>query len=126
MPVGALETGRALLGPFCLVEDIVEAHIAALGTGDLDSTFEPFFTTNGLPYGPQDTETAADSWALAERYNPGVREWFLTRDLSLAPPWIRAVYSAEKARRVLGWEPRWDFGRWWQENRDQIPATFGD
>jgi nucleoside-diphosphate-sugar epimerase len=121
MPKGWLETGRLLLGPFCLVEDIVEAHIAALlNTKQARSAFEPFFVTNRLPYGPQDAEVARDGWALAERYYPGVREWFVARDVDTPPPAVGAVYSIEKARELLGWEPKWDFARWWAENRDNL------
>jgi nucleoside-diphosphate-sugar epimerase len=119
MPKNSLETGRLLLGPFCLVEDIVEAHVAAvLMEEEPPSAFEAFFTTNRLPYGPQDAEVADDGWTLAERYYPGVREWFLAREAASPSPWVQAVYSIEKARELLGWEPKWNFGRWWSANRN--------
>jgi nucleoside-diphosphate-sugar epimerase len=119
MPKSPLETGRLLLGPFSLVDDVVEAHVAALMATEQPSAFEPHFTTNRLPYGPQDADVAADPWALAERYYPGVSEWFLARDPTTPAPPIGAVYSIDRARQGLGWEPKWDFARWWSENGDR-------
>ena len=120
MPKGELETGLSLLGAFCLVDDVVEAHVAALMAKEISSGFEAFFATNRLPYGSQDGDIAGDAWSLVERHYPGVRAWFGDRGLGSLVPWVPAVYSIEKAKTALGWQPRYSFDWWWRENRDRL------
>lgn len=118
MPKGELETGRRLLGTFSLIEDVVEAHVAALRAENLPSRFEPFLITNRLPYGPEDADVAGDPWGLAERYYPGVRQWFSQR--RVLPPDISVVYSLGKAERFLDWKPQYSFDWWWEKNRNRL------
>jgi len=115
MPRGPLETGLSLLGHFALVEDIVSAHLAAVRAESLPEPFEPFFIVNALPYGPEDADIVDDPWAAVDRHWPGAREWFARR--TDGAPWVHCVYSIERARRLLGWTPRYDFAWWWETQR---------
>jgi nucleoside-diphosphate-sugar epimerase len=116
MPKPTLETGALLLGAFALVEDIAAAHVLAVQAEAMPSRFEAFYTVNPLPYGPADADVAGDPWALAERYHPGVQGWFAARGLQGVTPWVPVVWSIEKARQLLGWQPHYDFDRWWAEH----------
>jgi len=100
----------SLLGNHMYVRDIASAHIAAL-KADIPSKFEAFFTTNSLPYSARDKDVAGDLWLLAERYYPGVREWFTERGHKGF--YLGTVYSIEKAKRMLGWEPVYNFEWAW-------------
>ncbi len=118
MPKPPLETGAGLLGCFALVEDIAEAHAKAVLCESWPGGFEALYVVLPQPYVAADAELLSDCWALAERYHPGVTAWFAARGAQRF--WVPAVHSIEKARRMLGWEPRCTFDWWWQTQRPTV------
>lgn len=119
MPKGELETGFGLLGAFALVGDMVSAHVAAVRVmagqqvpPEPLTPFEPFFCTLALPYTATDPEVGTGSVGLelVRRHWPRAADWLAER--GFAGTWLPAVYDIGKARRLLGWEPRFDFD-WW-------------
>jgi len=107
-----LKQALTLLGNHMNVQDIASAHIAVL-KADIPSMFEAFFVTNKLPYTSKDSDIAHDPWLLAERYFPGVKNWFTDRGYKSY--YIGAVYSLGKAKKMLGWEPVRNFEWTWEE-----------
>jgi len=107
-----LKQALTLLGNHMNVQDLVSAHIAAL-KADIPSKFEAFYITNKLPYTSKDSDVAHDPWLLAERYFPGVKKWFTDRGFKSY--YIGTVYSLEKAKKMLGWEPVHNFEWTWEE-----------
>ena len=117
MPKPPVETGAGLLGAFALVDDVAEAHSKAALLADWPAGFEAFFVVLPQPYTAEDA-ALSDPWAMVERHRPGVREWFAAHG---APRfWVPSVYSIDKARRLLGWEPRCTFDWWWETQRPLI------
>lgn len=115
IPMMGIEEGLALLsGWHTDYRDIARAHVLAV---DAPLTgVEAVFLTSGVPYTPEDFALSqSDPGAALERYYPGIVAWLAERGVE--PPAIAALYSREKARRLLGWEPDFTFDRWWQENR---------
>jgi nucleoside-diphosphate-sugar epimerase len=107
-----LKQALTLLGNHMNVQDLVSAHIAAL-KADIPSRFEAFYITNKLPYTSKDSDIAHDPWLLAERYFSGVKKWFTERGYKSY--YIGTVYSLEKAKKMLGWEPVHNFEWTWEE-----------
>lgn len=126
MPRPDLETGFGLLGAFARVEDMVSAHLAAVRvlagrqpTPDPLQPFEPFFCTLPLPYTAAEGREFGGSVTLdlARRYWPQATDWLAERGFQGA--WLPGVYDISRTRRLLGWEPRFDFDGWFarQEKR---------
>ena len=129
MPKGELETGFGLLGAFALVEDMVSAHAAAVRvlaglqtSPDPLESFEAFFCTLSLPYTAADFEEGAVSIdsELVRRHWPRAADWLAERGFGGA--WLPAVYDIGKARRMLGWEPRFDFD-WWFARQNGVGGS---
>jgi nucleoside-diphosphate-sugar epimerase len=125
MPRSDLATGFALTGHFAGVEDMVSAHLAAVEVlagrrktpRPLDA-FEPFFTTNALPYTAEDLSglgPEGDIRPLVQKYWPEAYDWLVERGYEGG--WLPAVYDLSKAKRLLGWKPRFNFDQWWAERR---------
>ena len=120
MPLPARETGLGLLGSFSVVRDIAAAHVAAVaalaGVELRDSgQFEAFFVTNSVPYDAKDIATIARDGhveAAIGRHFPEALAWYRGQNSPVKPV---AVYNLEKARRILGWEPQYNFAQWWQQ-----------
>lgn len=125
MPKSDLETGFALTGCFAIVEDIVAAHVAAVrvmsGRQEPGAPLEPFeavFTTNRLPYTTEDAALRdADGriGPLVRKHWPEACEWLVAHGYQGG--WLPSVYDLSKARRLLGWEPRFNFDQWWEAHR---------
>jgi UDP-glucose 4-epimerase len=92
------------------IQDVVDAHLLALKRAP-NIGFERFIISATSPFGPPDLKTLrGQASAALRRVVPGFEEVF--RDLG----WrmledIDRVYVNERARRVLGWQPRYDFSR---------------
>lgn len=91
--------------------DVAQSVLLALGH-DADSGFDAFDVMSDTPFGPEDArELEADPLTVLERHWPGtselVREPGLRLDELLREHWI---WPIDKARRVLGYEPRFNFG----------------
>jgi len=115
MPTAELDTCLAMTGPFCVVDDIASAHLAALrvmcghqAPGGRVGAFEAFNTVNRLPYtAAMCREVDGDPKRLVQRCWPDAYEWLL--DMGFTGQGIFASYDISKAREVLGWEPAFNF-----------------
>ena len=127
MPKPALETGFGLLGAFAMVDDMVSAHVAAtrvLAQGSASDAslqpFEAFHVTLPLPYTAGDVTAAGNSGRvdldMVRTHWPHAADWLEKR--GFAGAWLPAVYDISKARRLLDWEPRYDFDWWLSQQAD--------
>ena len=124
MPKDPVDTAFSLTGSYALVEDMVSAHVAAvevmvgLRTPTMPvNSFEAVFTTNALPYKPEDAalvDKDGSMRALVKKYWPEAYDWLEERDYKQG--WLAAVYDLSKAERILGWRPRWNFAEWFAEH----------
>ena len=91
-------------------EDVVSAHLLAMErAGTLG--FQKFIITATSPFTRADlAELGTDAPGVLERRVPEYRAIFAARGWKMLPALDR-VYVNEKARRLLGWQPRYDFAR---------------
>jgi len=115
MPRSELDTCLSMTGPFCVVDDIASAHVAAVRimcgrqepSGQVGS-FEAFNTVNRLPYtAAMCCEAGGDPKRLVQLCWPDEYDWLVEK--GFAGQGINASYDISKARRVLGWEPAFNF-----------------
>jgi nucleoside-diphosphate-sugar epimerase len=121
MPKPDLETGFSLTGCFAVVEDIVSAHVAAArvmtgrqSPGGPLEPFEALFITNRLPYTAEDAglrDPDGGIGPLVRKYWPEAYDWLVAR--GYAGRSLHAVYDLSKAKRLLGWEPKFNFEQWY-------------
>ncbi len=115
MPTGELETCLAMTGAFSVVGDVASAHVAAVRVmcgqqqpGRRVGPFEAFNTANRLPYTAEMCRQAGgDFKRLVRRCWPDAYDWLLDKGFRGQGP--TASYDISKARRVLGWEPAFNF-----------------
>ena len=115
MPRPELDTCLAMTGPFAVVDDIASAHAAALRVmcgrqepGDHVESFEAFNTVNRLPYtATMCREVDGDFKRLVQFCWPDAYEWLLEKGFT--GQGMSASYDISKAKRVLGWEPIFNF-----------------
>src|SRR3954466_7051676 len=91
------------------LEDVVSAHRCALervpGLG-----FGRYIVSATTPFAPEDlAELRADAPAVVRRRCPGYEAVYAERGWRMFET-IDRVYVNERARRELGWRPRYDFG----------------
>ena len=89
------------------VRDAVAAHERALvaAVGDYDV----FNISARSPFKREETEELfEDAAAVMRRHCPAVDQWFARRGWAL-PTCIDRVYVTEKAERLLGYAPHYDF-----------------
>jgi nucleoside-diphosphate-sugar epimerase len=92
------------------LEDVVSSHVAALEKAPALG-FEKFIITATAPFAPGDAaQLGVDAPAVVERYYPTFRQVYAARGWKMLPVLDR-VYVNDKARRLLGWKPRYDFAR---------------
>jgi nucleoside-diphosphate-sugar epimerase len=91
-------------------EDVVSAHLLAMErAGALG--FQKFIITATTPFTRDDLAAlGTDAPGVLERRVPEYRAVFAARGWKMLPALDR-VYVNEKARRLLGWQPRYDFAR---------------
>jgi UDP-glucose 4-epimerase len=89
-------------------EDVVRAHLLAMERAPaLD--FEKFIITATTPFTRTDLATlGSDAPAVLARRVPEYAAVYAARGWKMLPALDR-VYVNEKARRLLGWQPRYDF-----------------
>ncbi|WP_255375382.1 hypothetical protein [Saccharomonospora sp. CUA-673] len=92
--------------------DVVEAHLLAAERaprlGSPDHRFDRFVITATPPFTRDDAaELAVDAPAVLDRVLPDVAAEYRRRGWRMLPALDR-VYSNERARTVLGWEPAYD------------------
>ncbi len=119
-PKPPIQNESALLSGCSVVDDVASAHLKAIDAWDrLQNNFEAFFITQSFPYSSEDTkQLSKDPKSVVEKYYPGAWEWFLNQGITLHP--VATYYDNSKAKRILGWEPKFTFERWWTENQKNI------
>ena len=91
------------------LEDAVTAHLLALEKAP-SLGFATFVVSATTPFTPGDLpELRTDAAAVVRRRVPGCEASFAELGWTLFPS-IDRVYVNERARRELGWVPRFDFG----------------
>lgn len=89
--------------------DVVDAHRLAMERAPALG-FEKFIITATTPFTRADcAELGRDAPAVLARRVPGYAAVYAARGWKMLPVLDR-VYSNEKARRLLGWQPAYDFG----------------
>jgi UDP-glucose 4-epimerase len=92
------------------LEDAVLAHELALERARALG-FDRFIVSATPPFVPEDAaDLLRDAPSVVGRYFPDYRAEYEQRGWRMFAS-IDRVYSNEKARRLLGWEPRYDFAR---------------
>ena len=118
-PVNDPDRGFRLTGAYAMVEDIVKAHVAAVEVL-LDekrafalNKFEAIFITNKLPYQNSDKnliDFGEKMKKLIRKYWPDHAEYVF--DLGYKQAFFPGVYDISKAKRILNWEPLFNFDEW--------------
>jgi nucleoside-diphosphate-sugar epimerase len=90
------------------LEDVVAAHLLAVEKAP-SIGFGRYVVSATTPFLPEDlAELAADAPGVVRRRVPGCEEEYARRGWRMFPR-IDRVYVNERARRELGWQPRYDF-----------------
>ena len=91
------------------IEDVVDAHLLALQRAR-SIGFGRYIVSATTPFTPDDVaELRTDAPRVVARRCPEYEAEFRRRAWSMFPS-IERVYVNERARRELGWRPRYDFG----------------
>ncbi|MBB2698345.1 NAD(P)-dependent oxidoreductase [Rhizobium phaseoli] len=90
------------------IEDVVGAHLLALERAR-SIGFSRYIISATTPFSPADcADLRRDAPAAVGRLFPGARALYAERSWKMFPALDR-VYVNERARRELGWQPRYDF-----------------
>jgi UDP-glucose 4-epimerase len=91
------------------LEDAVTAHLCAIERAR-DLGFGRYIVSATTPFTPDDLpQLRTQAAAVVARHHPGYERVFEARGWSMLDE-IERVYVNERARRDLGWQPRFDFG----------------
>ena len=92
------------------VADVVDAHLCAIDKA-AELGFGRFIISATTPFERADAaDLGRDAPAVLARRVPGYREIYAARGWEMLPTLDR-VYDNERARRLLGWRPNYDFSR---------------
>lgn len=92
------------------IQDVVDAHLLALQRAP-DLGFQRFIISATSPFEQADLDALRGGASAAlRRVVPGFETLFHDRGWRMLED-IDRVYVNERARRVLGWQPRYDFAR---------------
>jgi UDP-glucose 4-epimerase len=92
------------------VEDVVTSHLLAVEKAPALG-FEKFIITATAPFTREDAaQLGVDAPAVIARYFPQFSSIYAAGGWTMLPTLDR-VYVNDKARRLLGWQPRYDFAR---------------
>jgi nucleoside-diphosphate-sugar epimerase len=92
------------------VEDVVSAHLLALDQA-AELGFAKFVITATTPFVREDAEElGVDAITVLRRRVPGFESTYAAKGWQMLPTLDR-VYINERARKLLGWVPRYDFQR---------------
>jgi len=112
------------------LEDAVSAHLLAVEHA-AEVGFGRYVVSATTPFEPEDArDLTVDAPGVVSRRVPGWEEVYARLGWRL-PPTIGRVYVNERARRELGWRPRWDFRhalerlRGGQEARSDLAVAVG-
>jgi len=91
-------------------EDVVSAHLLAMERA-ATLGFEKFIITATTPFTPDDlADLGRDAPAVLAKRVPQYPAIYAARGWKMLPSLDR-VYVNDKARRLLGWQPKYDFAR---------------
>ncbi|MGC4044309.1 MAG: NAD(P)-dependent oxidoreductase [Armatimonas sp.] len=111
VPEGSLERyGFRLLYGGVDDRDVAQAALLAL-THTPDGNFDAFNIMSEVPFTAEDLKPLRQNpMAVLENYYPGLRTTLEARGIDPLPLlWGRTVWSVEKAKRLLGYRPRYNF-----------------
>jgi UDP-glucose 4-epimerase len=90
------------------IEDIVEAHLLAVKKA-AEIGFDRYIISSTTPFGKDDlAELNTDAPNVVKRIFPEYEEIYQSKNWKMFPA-IDRVYSNEKARKELGWQPKYTF-----------------
>jgi nucleoside-diphosphate-sugar epimerase len=90
------------------IQDVVDAHLLALDKAP-SIGFGRYIISATTPFQPDDlADLRLNAPAIVERRVPEYAEEYARRGWKMFPA-IERVYVSERARRELGWQPRYDF-----------------
>lgn len=113
--------GQALLSAlFTDARDVARAHLLAVERPV--EGVQTCYLPPEVPFTPADIAAARNGAAVAERYFPGITDWFAKRQAEVPPP--AGLFDDTTARNRLGWQPEWTLERWWQAKKAGSPGTF--
>jgi UDP-glucose 4-epimerase len=91
------------------IEDVVSAHLLAIDRAS-SIGFGRYIVSATTPFSPEDLPALrANAPEVVRRLVPGYEEEYERRGWRMFPG-IDRVYVNARARRELGWQPRYDFG----------------
>jgi nucleoside-diphosphate-sugar epimerase len=92
------------------IEDVVDAHLLALAKAR-DIGFARYIISATTPFTYEDVQDLrTDAASVVNRRVPGYEDVYASRGWSMFPG-IDRVYVNERARREIGWVPKYDFAR---------------
>jgi nucleoside-diphosphate-sugar epimerase len=92
------------------LQDVVDAHLLAVEKAPTIG-FGRYIISATTPFQPEDlAELRTNAPVVVRRRVPGYEEEYARRGWKMFPG-IERVYVNERARRQLGWQPRYDFRR---------------
>ena len=90
------------------IEDVVSAHLLAIARAK-EIGFDRYIISATTPFSPGDlSELHTDAPRVVRRVVPEYEAVYARRGWHMLPS-IDRVYDNERARRVLGWQPHYDF-----------------
>ncbi len=90
------------------IEDVVDAHLAAAERGPA-TDFGKYVISATTPFLPEDcARLSADAPAVVSLRSPGWEDEYARRGWQMFRH-VDRVYDNARARRDLGWRPKWDF-----------------
>jgi nucleoside-diphosphate-sugar epimerase len=92
------------------LEDVVSAHILAAEYAK-SAGFERFIVSATTPFQREDlSDLRVNAAAVVQKYFPRQKEIYEAMSWKLFPS-IERVYDNSKARRLMGWQPKYDYQR---------------
>ncbi len=113
------EIGFRLTGSHAVVDDIANAHVAAIDLlldkqkSENINKFEIIFVTNNLPYKDGDKRligTDGKMRKLVSKYWPEGSKFIF--ELGYKATFFSGVYDLSKAKKILNWKPSFNFNEW--------------
>ena len=113
------EIGFRLTGSYAVVDDIANAHVAAIDLlldkqkSESINKFEIIFITNNLPYKDSDKRLIRDGnmRKIVSKYWPEGSKFIF--ELGYKRTIFSGVYDLSKAKKILNWEPSFNFNEWY-------------
>lgn len=105
--------------------DVAHAALLALGHQSPDG-FDYFNIFADVPFTPEDAaQLQSDTPSMLEKYWPGSMDVVKEKGLDLSGLiWGRAIWAPEKAKKLLGYRPRYNFGEFLGALREGNTAHY--